>query len=463
VTLAGVQLGAPHRAPRSVALASFVLVTLMLAALAPSASATTGTLAYGGGPVLHSSAPYLVFWTPRGESVPASSRALIERYLTDVAADSGRSSNVFGVLRQYYDRTGFADYQQTFSPARQVIVDTHPYPSREAVFCPQVSSLYPHCIADDQLQSELQRLLTADHLPTAGSASAALHAGSAPARLSANAPMYNVVLPGDVEVCYQFGRLCTGNQIGGYHGDFVDSGGNVVVYEALPLEPLRAGSVLFPCPKWPDCHLDGTTVVQDPNGDVFADLLINVISHEDSETITDPLNSNAWLDNGLKDEVGDKCEFDTSAKLPPGFGNNPNAFLPTLGGSEAAGTLYTQLINGHPYYTQSEWSNGAGNCEMRPSPGIITPRFAVSRGRHAASRSLTFNPAASTSANAVSSATWSYGDSSPTGFFSGKAALTPATHRYRRAGRYTVTLTLVDNRGNLRSTTRKVTVHARRT
>ena len=278
----------------------------------------------------------------------------------------------------------------------------------------------------------------------------------------ARAPIYFVILPADVEVCYAAGVLCTGNQMPAYHGDFVDSGDDVVLYGALPLWPLRAGSVLFPAPKGV-FQIDGTSVAQSPNRDINTDILIDSLSHEDSETITDPLNNDAWFDYSVTNEVGDKCEMNTSAKLPVGFGSNPNAFRPTLGGSETAGTLYTQLINGHPYYTQSEWSNGDRNCEMRPSPSKIAPRFAVSRGRDAATTSLTFNPAASTSTNPLSSATWNFGDGSQTGFFTGKATLTLAKHRYRRAGQYTVTLTLVDNRGNLQITTRQVTVHTRRT
>jgi PKD repeat protein len=72
---------------------------------------------------------------------------------------------------------------------------------------------------------------------------------------------------------------------------------------------------------------------------------------------------------------------------------------------------------------------------------------------------LKFNPAASTSTHGYSSATWRFGDGSQTSFFSGSAALTPATHSYQKSGRYTVTLTLVDNRGTLQSKTRRVTVH----
>src|SRR5450631_2119369 len=89
-----------------------------------------GSLEYHGGPVLHSSAPYVVYWDPTGgpTPIPSSTSSLITRYFTDLAADSGRATNVFAVARQYTDTTGFADYRQVFNPATQVINDIQPYP-----------------------------------------------------------------------------------------------------------------------------------------------------------------------------------------------------------------------------------------------------------------------------------------------------------------------------------------------
>jgi hypothetical protein len=420
-------------------------------ACAPPAAAASSRLSSHGGPVLHSSAPYLVFWTPAGESIPASSEALMERFFTDVAADSGKSSNVFGVLRQYYDGAGFADYRQTFNPARQVIVDTHAYPPLDSGACPDVGGPYPTCITDWQIQSELERLITADGLPTAGSWSAS--------ELRADAPIYFVVLPADVNVCLLFGTACTDNRPCAYHTRFADRHNQYVLYAPMPLQPLRNGSLLYPNHK-SVCQLDATTALQSPSGDLNADVVINLLSHEDAETITDPIDqTSGWFNTSTHQEVGDQCE--RTAAFDPAKGANPNAYLPTLGGSEPAGTLSTQLINGHPYYLQSEWSNGNGNCEMRPSPGRITPRFNVTGRRHAGGTPLIFNPTASTSANALSSATWSFGDRSQPAFHSGRATLQRVKHRYRKAGLFTVTLTLVDDRGNLKATTRRVSVHAR--
>src|SRR5581483_12013984 len=96
----------------------------------------SGTLAYHGGYVLHSSAPYVIFWAPAGQSIPSSTQSLIERYFSDAAADSGTAGNEFAVDRQYTDGSGFADYRQTFSAASQVIADTSAYPARDTSNCP---------------------------------------------------------------------------------------------------------------------------------------------------------------------------------------------------------------------------------------------------------------------------------------------------------------------------------------
>jgi hypothetical protein len=408
-----------------------------------ASSAVAGVLAYGGGPVVHSSRPYVVFWAPSGESIPADTESLVERFFVDAAADSGKSSNVFGVLRQYYDRAGFADYRQTFDPQRQVIIDTQPYPARDTL-CPDVGATYPTCITDLQIQAELQRLITADRLPTAGRASS--H------ELSAGAPIYFVVLPSDVTICRILATLC-GDKVGAgcaYHGVFADNSRDLVLYAPI-LTLCHAtidgiGGLKFD-------QFDGTALLQEPDGNP-ADPMLTPISHELSETITDPLIT-SWITTHTHLEAGDLCAASSASGLTGT--TNSNAYLPTLGGSAAAGTLFDQLINGHPYYIQSEWSNGDGTCEMRPTAGRIAPRF-VLRGRRRAGGSVVFNPAASKFSNALSSATWSFGDGSPSSFSSARAALDRVSHSYRRAGRYPVTLTLVDDRGNLKTTTRTVVI-----
>jgi hypothetical protein len=382
-----------------------------------------------------------------GESIPVASQALLARYLTDVAADSGKSSNVFAVDRQYYDRTGFANYRQTFNAARQVIVDRQPYPQRDTTQCPDVAAAYPTCISAGQIQSELQRLITTDGLPAAGPRGAA--------ELSPNAPIYLVIVPGDVNVCYLLATRCLSTTSCSYHAYFIDAGGDPVLYAVIG----NLIDAFYHGVAWPKvCQYDGGTRAQEPNGNE-EDLVLTHLSHELSETITDPINNvSGWFNTSTGNEDADNCNG--YGPFNPARDLNPNAFAPTLGGGATAGTLYDQLINDHRYYTQSEWSNGDSNCAMRPSAGRIAPRFVV-RGRHRADASLRFNPAISTSTNPLSSATWNFGDGSRPAFFSGRAAATRVRHRYRRAGRYTITLTLVDNHGNLKSTTRRITVDRR--
>ena len=430
-------------------LAVLAVVSWVSSAVARAAPGESGvTLSYHGGPVLHSSRPYLIFWTPAGESIAASSEGLIERFFTDAAADSGTSSNLFGVLRQYYDRTGFADYQQRFSAARQVITDRQPYPPRDSALCPDVSTTYPTCISDTQLESEVRRLVTAERLPTAET----LGSGD----LRAYAPIYVVILPADVEFCHVSGTRCSAKNVAGYHGAFTLGNGSEVLFAPVAFSFGRDGAP--PPGITGPCALGGTKLPQEPNQDP-ADCTLNAISHEDSETITDPVPPSGWSltppFSTAVDETGDWCEV--HGAFDPNQGLNPNAFLPTLGGSESAGTLYDQLIHGHPYYLQAEWSEGLSNCAQRPTAGSIAPRFTVARV-HRVATMLSFDPAASTTKQPLSSATWNFGDGSPTGFFSGKAALTPTQHGYHTAGRYTVTLTLVDDRGNLDTATHTVVI-----
>lgn len=183
---------------------------------------------------------------------------------------------MFGVLRQYYDHTGFADYRQTFDPSRQVIVDTQPYPRHDRTQCPYVSAAYPTCIGDRQVQSELPRLIIADELPTAGQASAE--------ELSDNAPIYLVIVPGDVGVCAFSASRCLDTNVCAYHSHTVDHGQNV-----LYAVDATDGTSVVEGKAWPElCQGDNLMPTQEPNGD-FGDVALSNLSHELGETITDPI------------------------------------------------------------------------------------------------------------------------------------------------------------------------------
>jgi hypothetical protein len=63
---------------------------------------------------MHSNAEYAIFWAPAGFSFPAGYEGAAVQYLQDVAADSGKPTNVYSVGTQYTDSTGRAGYGATF-------------------------------------------------------------------------------------------------------------------------------------------------------------------------------------------------------------------------------------------------------------------------------------------------------------------------------------------------------------
>jgi hypothetical protein len=325
-------------------------VTLRASAAQAHLAATKGkkgsagaVVQYHGGPVLHSETPYLIFWEPGGSHVISrSSKAVLRQYLSDVAKDSGAANNVYGVLAQYTDATGVgALYQQTFGRA-EVIDDTQPYPTK-ASSCSLATGVTA-CVTDAQIHAEITRLITADGLPT----------GS-----GANAPIYFMITPTDVNVCISGGQ-CASNNFCAYH-DFYTLSGAPVLYASVPFEVWANGSVK-------GCQDDGTSVYQTPAGTFHGDQgyqIADNLSHELSETITDPL-INAWFTGGNGSEVGDLCEaFAPLSNTKKDVSSL--AYSPTLSGTEAAGTLTDQLFQGDYYYTQTEWSNSTVACSATPT------------------------------------------------------------------------------------------------
>jgi len=89
-----------------------------------------------------------------------------------------------------------------------------------------------------------------------------------------------------------------------------------------------------------------------PNGLISDGEINGGLSHEHMESVTDPIPNDAWTD-GAGDfhgyEIGDVCAFDWGTPL----GTAPN------------GSPYNQVINGHPYWYQMEWSNYGHGCVQR--------------------------------------------------------------------------------------------------
>jgi hypothetical protein len=260
-------------------------------------------LTFHGGPVMHTNTTFAIYWVPSGYSVSSSYEGLLNQFLGDVAADSGKSSNVYFSDTQYYDSTnGNILYSSTFAAANE-IVDTNPFPASGC------SDRYTSiCLTDAQLRTEIDNLIAAKGLPRG------------------LGTMYFIFTPRNVGSC--FGSSCAFTYFCAYHSSF-GSGSNVTLYANMPYAawvPAACGSG------------------QSPNND-DADSTISVVSHEHNETITDPLG-NAWYDRRGQED-GDKCAWNFGSAL----------------GSTSSGS-YNQVINSHTYYVQQEWSNYSSGCVL---------------------------------------------------------------------------------------------------
>lgn len=297
-------------------------------------SKTSGAvLVSHGGPVLTSEAPYLIYWTGGHQISPTggASETLLNTYLADVAKASAANSttNVYSVLAQYR-----STYSQTFSASAQTLIDNHPFPGTGCSLATGMTA----CVSDASLQSELAGLINTGALPTP----------SAPG--TGTTPIFFVVTPVDVNVCTSTTQ-CVNNSFCAYHSYFVNSSHDVL-YASVPF------SVFATSAK--GCQTDQYSTYNTPagpNGDEAYNVADD-LSHELSETVTDPL-INAWYSHSGY-EVGDLCEA-YGATANPSKGLSPLAYAPAFTDSKTGG-IYDQLINNDEYYNQTEYSNAAGKC-----------------------------------------------------------------------------------------------------
>jgi hypothetical protein len=266
-----------------------------------------------------------VYWLPTGSSLPASYKTLINQFIADSAADSGKSTNVFSSITQY--QTAAGTHLQYKIHTGTPITDTTAFPANGCT--PDSGAIYAtgagysRCITNTQLLNEAKTFTTARGLPH-----------------SDMSHLYMYFLPKGLETCFSSvngaqGGTCSINANGGFCG-----------YHAFSAPPLVADMnyAVVDSPLGWTCSSDAgsnTGGNQTPNANIDADSEISITSHEISETITDP-QGNAWYD-GSGNENGDDCAYI--------FGDNLSW------GGAGQGAHYNQTINGHHYFIQSEFSN----------------------------------------------------------------------------------------------------------
>ena len=361
-------------------------------------AASTAGLTYHGGPVVRTNRSYTIFWQGGASVFGSSYGTLIDRYLRDVAADSGKRTNVYSSDTQYYDTSGRIAYSATYGGAT---LDTQAFPVSGCVQAVPPNAGSP-CLTDAQIRAELVRFLNANpSLPRGGQT------------------VYIILLPPQVGVCDDASSTSCSFAAGGFCAYHSSSGTANVLYTVQP---------------YPDTG--GCNVPQHPNGNVDADNTISLVSHEHNEAITDPYGT-AWFDDTTGYENGDICQFDFGAPL----------------GATGSGQ-FNQVINGNTYWTQEEWSNIDGACVQRSAARPPSPSFTVSPNPVSAGQAVSFNATQSSDVDGnLVGFSWNFGDGT-----TGSGA-TPS-HTYTKPGTFTATLTVSDDAGASAATTRSVTVLA---
>ena len=180
------------------------------------------------------------------------------------------------------------------------LVDKSPYPASGCTDSVAQTSI---CLSDAQFRDEVQKMVASPDPNTT----------------------YFVFTGKGVGSCYSSGS-CAFSTYCAYHSN-VSVNGTTVQYANQPYADTVPSA----------CDAGGH-----PNGaSTEADATINVASHEHRESINDPLGT-AWYDQQGY-EGSDKCAWN--------FG--------TLLGSD-----YNQVINGHHYFLQQEWSNNGSTCAL---------------------------------------------------------------------------------------------------
>jgi hypothetical protein len=320
---------------------------------------------------------------------------LIEQFLAQVAADSHKPTNVYGLSGQYTDSNGPAAYASTYAGA---VTDTDSLPPNG---CAEPSTGPPNwtvCLTDSQLQDEIEHVVSTNALPRGAT------------------DIYILVLPNGFGNCTDSSSTscALGGTTSGYCGYHSQTEQTGLLYVVVPYNAVPG-----------HCQSGNPR----PNGST-ADPAISTISHEHNETITDPQTYNSWIDpNGNED--GDLCI---------------TAFGPALGGT--GDSAYDEVIGGGHYYLQEEWSNEDNSCQPRDENDWVY--FAVPT-RLSAGRTLSFGAHGADRDGHIVSYLWSFGD----GAGSHRRL---ALHAFARPGIYKVTLRVADSAANWASIVRTIRI-----
>jgi hypothetical protein len=415
----------------------------------------TGLCSHGG-PVMHANETFVLTWDPLRRYF-STSKEYVEQFLRDVADGSGTLTSPYAVTSQYTDPTGRATNASRYGGActdfgsvggsecrfgaEEIAGAGHDYPApagppngchvtgTNQFFGPEIEEA-PNdvCLTDAQVKNELATMISQTGV------------------LGRTEPGYTPTLvlltpPGVVTCLDASGKLCSANgastaRFCSYHSQ-VNVGGVEVDYVVQPWTASWTLSNGCDEPNAPPIPLPPILYPQTHPHTFAVDLGIRLVSPLSQAQIAAIVNPelNGWF-------ALDGSEINDNGCVPLGEG----ADSVTVGSSSQ-----------NPYLLQREFNN-AGVIETDPNalactPDVVlTPTFVVPSAVNQGDV-VQFDGSTSASTLIVPRAgyAWDFGD--------GTTAVGPSVeHSYAKGGAYTVTLTVTDRGGNVRSLTHAISV-----
>lgn len=356
------------------------------------AAAAAGNVSYHTGPVSRSMTGVVVSWGSSVNSAYTNDTTGDPGLIKYLAANSGSTGDIGGVLAQYMDNTGH-------NAANAVT-----YGGQYAITPSDTSTT----VDDSDIQTELVNQIQAANLPRPAG--------------DGLQTMYLVLFPsGDTECFTDNGTTyCSGSDFCSYHGNATLPDGTNVLYAVLPDN--MSGAMMQGCGNASSLLADQTSY----------------LSHEWSETITDPLGT-AWWNNSSGNEVGDNCNAQ-------------------------------QTTNGS-WTVQLEWSNidraclGAEPAYRAPVASFLAPgsggagqpvSFDASSSSDPSTNKASISGTGYSISPGIATYSWNWGD----GTTSGPSATATAGHTYAATGTYQVSLTVTDKLGFTSTVTKPISIGA---
>lgn len=401
-------------------------------------------LCWHGGAVMHANETFALAWDPV-RSYFATTKEYVEQFLRDVADGSGTLTSPYAVTGQYTDASGRAANASRYGGACTDFGvpggsacdfagpgTGHNYPTSGCTASGTTDTVFVKgsnyaCLTDAQLKGELATMIAQTGIL------GRTEPGYTPTLVLLTPPGVEICLDGAGELCSAATESTASAQFCSYHSQ-VNVGGAVVPYVVQPWTALAGAKGARECdePELPEIPetVDAHTLAVD-----LGIRLVSPLSQAQIATITNPeLTGWSALDGS---EINDNR------------------------GCKPLGPLFDTVTVGassqNPYVLQREFNN-AGVIETDPNalactPNVVLmPTFVVPSAINQGDV-VQFDGSTSPSTLIVPRAgyAWDFGDKT--------AAVGPSVeHSYTKGGTYTVTLTLTDRGGNVRSLTHAISV-----